>query len=428
MVVFLFAGFLTLMLLGLDVGFSMVLASYLGILGKTTRQVDATIMPLRMVAGVDTFSLVSIPLFILAGELMNQGGLTRRLVNFSLTLVGHLRGSLSQVAIITNIIMAGVSGSGVADATATGSILIPAMKDEGYEPEYAAAVIAAGATIGPIIPPSIPMVIYGVMSNASVGKLFLAGVIPGLLLGVAFMITCHLIAARRGYPRRDKASAAQRWEAFLGAIWALAMPGIILGGIVFGLVTDTEAATVAAVYALVVGTLVYREIGWRKMADIFFRAGTTSGVIMFLLAAAGIFGWLLAESQVNLVLAEFIFGLSRDPLTIMLLINILLLVVGCLLEPLPAMVIFLPALIPIAAKTGIDTVYLGLVMVLNLMIGMLTPPVGFLLFVVSAIGQVPMGPLVREVWPFIAMSLVVLLLCTIFPPLATWLPGLIMKG
>ncbi len=413
------------MILGLDVGFSMVLASYLGILVKTTRQVDSSIMPLRMVAGVDSFLLVAIPLFILAGELMNRGGLTKRLVNFSLSLVGHLKGSLSQVAVITNIIMAGVSGSGVADASATGSILIPAMKEEGYEVEYAAAVIAAAATIGPIIPPSIPMVIYGALSNVSIRKLFLSGVIPGLLLGIAFMITCYIVAGRRNYPRRPRANWRTIGEAFLGAIWALFMPGIILGGIVFGIVTETEAATLAAVYALLVGLMVYRELKLKKLIEIFYQAGVTSGVIMFLLAAAGIFSWLLAESQINLVISDFLFSISHNPWVILLLINILLLIIGCLLEPLPALIIFVPALIPLGTKLGIDPVHLGLVMVLNLMIGMLTPPVGFLLFVVSAIGNISMGPLIREVFPFIIMALIVLFMVTFYPPIATWLPSLI---
>lgn len=425
MVAFLFLVFLCFLLLGLDVGFSMVLSSYLGILIKTTRQVDSSIIALRMIAGVDSFLLVAIPLFILAGELMNQGGLTKRLVNFSLSIVGHLRGSLSQVAVITNIIMAGVSGSAVADASATGSILIPAMKEEGYGVEYASAVIAAAATIGPIIPPSIPMIIYGALANVSIAKLFISGVIPGLLLGIAYMITCYIVAGRRNYPRRTRASWQMIGKSFLGAIWALFMPGIVLGGIVFGIVTETEAATLAAVYALFVGLLVHRELSLKKLVEVFYDAGVTSGVIMFLLSAAGIFGWLLAESQINIVISDFLFSISRNSWVILLFINIFLLIVGCLLEPLPALIIFVPALIPLGMKLGVDPVHLGLVMVLNLMIGMLMPPAGFLLLVVSAIGKASMGPLIREVLPFLAMAIIVLLMVTFYPPLATWLPGLI---
>ncbi len=425
MVVFLFAAFIVLILLGLDVAFSMVLASYLGILVKTTRQVDSTIVPLRMIAGVDVFSLVAIPLFILAGDLMNKGGITRRLIDFSLSIVGQFKGSLSQVAVITNVVMAGVSGSGVADASATGTILIPAMKKEGYEAEYAGAVIAAAATIGPIIPPSIPMVIYGVMGNVSIGKLFMAGLIPGLILAVGFMLMCWLLAARRNYPSQPRANVRQCLHAFRRAIWALFMPVIILGGIVFGFVTVTEAATTAVAYALFVGLFVYREVHVKDLPDIIFRSGVTSGVVMILLSAAGIFSWLLAESQINYMLSNFLFSLSKNPLAILFLINLLLLIIGCLLEPLPALIIFVPALIPIGNSLGIDPIHFGTVIVLNLMIGMLTPPVGFLLFVVSAIGKIQMGPLVKEVLPFLLMALIVLALTTFFPIFTTWVPSLI---
>jgi TRAP-type transport system large permease protein len=425
MVAFLFIVFLAFLILGLDVGFSMILSSYLGILVKTSRHVNATIIPLRMAGGVDSFLLVAIPLFVLAGELMNQGGLTKRLVNFSLSVVGQFKGSLSQVAVITNIIMGGCSGSAVADASATGSILIPAMKEEGYEVEYAGAVIASSAAIGAINPPSIPMVIYGAISNVSIAKLFLSGVIPGFLLGVGFIVTCRIVAGRRNYPRRSRANWRAIAAAFLGALWALFMPVIILSGVVFGIVTATEAASVAVVYTLLVGLLIHRELNLRKLIEIFYKAGVTSGVIMFLLAAAGIFGWLLAESQINLVISNFLFSISHNPWVILLLINIFLLILGCLLEPLPALIIFVPALIPLGAKLGIDPVHMGLVMVLNLMIGMLLPPVGFLLLVVSAIGNIPMGSLIRQVFPFLLIALGVLFASTFYPPIATWLPSLI---
>ena len=424
MVAFLFIAFVVLILLGLDIAFSMILASYLGILLKTTRQVDASIVPLRMIAGVDIFSLVAIPMFILAGELMNKGGITRRLVDFSLSLVGYVKGSLSQVAVITNMIMAGISGSAVADASATGSILIPAMTDEEYKPEYAGAVIAAAATIGPIIPPSIPMIIYGVMSNVSIGKLFMAGILPGLFLGGGFMLLCWILALRRSYPSRKRATWRERGRIFLSASWGLFMPMIILGGIVFGVVTVTEAATTAVVYALFVGLFIYREIRLQDLPGVIYRAGVTTGMIMILLAAAGIFAWLLAESQINYVLSEFLFSLTKNPLIILLLINLLLLIIGCFLEPLPALIIFVPALIPISNELGLDPLHFGAMVVLNLMIGMLTPPVGFLLFVVAAVGKIPIGPLTREVMPFLFIALVVLAITVFFPAFTTWIPSL----
>ena len=424
MVAFLFIAFIVLMLLGLDVAFSMILASFLGIMVKTVRAVDANIIPLRMIGGVDVFSLVAIPLFVLAGELMNKGGITHRLVTFSLAFVGHIKGSLSQVAVIVNMIMAGVSGSGVADASATGSILIPAMKEEGYEPHFAGAVVAAAATVGPVIPPSIPMVIYGVLGGVSIGKLFMAGLLPGLALGLGFILLCYLLARWRGYPRRERVSWSERMKALYDASWALLTPVIVLGGIVFGVVTVTEAATLACVYALVVGMLVYREVCIRDLPEIFYQAGITSGVIMILLAAAGIFAWLLAESQINYVLSEFLFSLSDNPIVILLLVNVLLLLVGCLLEPMPALIIFVPALIPLGQKLGIDPIHFGTVIVLNLMIGMLTPPVGFLLFVVAAIGKLQMAPLVREVLPFLLLALAVLAVATFVPAFTTWIPSL----
>ncbi len=424
MVAFLFIAFIVLMLLGLDVAFSMILASFLGIMVKTVRAVDTNIIPLRMIGGVDVFSLVAIPLFVLAGELMNKGGITHRLVTFSLAFVGHIKGSLSQVAVIVNMIMAGVSGSGVADASATGSILIPAMKEEGYEPHFAGAVVAAAATVGPIIPPSIPMVIYGVLGGVSIGKLFMAGLLPGLALGIGFILLCFALARWRGYPRRERVSWSERIKALKSASWALMTPVIVLGGIVFGVVTVTEAATLACAYALVVGMFIYREVHIRDLPEIFYQAGVTSGVIMILLAAAGIFAWLLAESQINYVLSEFLFSLSDNPIVIMLLVNVLLLAVGCLLEPMPALIIFVPALIPIGQKLGIDPIHFGTVLVLNLMIGMLTPPVGFLLFVVAAIGKLQMAPLVREVIPFLLLALAVLAVATFIPAFTTWIPSL----
>lgn len=422
MVVFLFVTFLMFMLLGMEVFFSMSVASYLGILTKSSRQIDSSIIPLRMVAGIDEYTLVAIPLFILAGELMNRGGITRRLIEFSLALVGHLKGGLSQVAVITNTIMAGVSGAAVADASATGAILIPAMKDEGYEPAYAGAVIAAAALIGPVIPPSIPMVIYGIMSHQSIGKLFIGGVIPGLILGIGFMGICWVVAQKRNYPKRERVSWRNRLRATLNASWALCMPLIILGGIRFGIVTVTEAAGVAVVYALLVGIFVYRELKWHHLGGLFYEAGLTSGVILILLSAAGVFSWLLAESQISLVAAQAILSISPEPAVALLIINALLLFLGCLLEPLPAMVIALPALIPIGLQIGVDPIQFGWICVFNLMVGMLTPPVGLLLFISAAIGKIPMGPLVREVLPFLAMSLLVLAIVTYFPPLTTWLP------
>lgn len=424
MLVALFIVFLVVLMLGFDVGLSMIVVAVLGMLLHPTAPVDLVMIPLTMTTAVSTTALVTIPLFVLAAELMNRGGLTEKLIEWSLVTVGHWRGALSQVAILSNLIMAGVSGSAVADAAATGGILIPSMKKEGYPEGYAGAVIAAGGLLGPIIPPSIPMIIYAVMANESVAKLFVGGVIPGLLLAVGFMVICYIIARRNKYPFRARATWAMFFATTFYSIPALVMPLIIVLGMRYGIVTDIEASAVAALYALLVSVLLYRSIGWKSMMTVFYEAARSSAAVLFLLAAAGPFGWLLAEARINEAMAQGILALTNDPILGLLLINLLLLIIGCFLEPLPAMVIFLPPLLPVGAALHIDGVHLGVVMVLNLMIGMLTPPVGLLLFVVAGIGKIPFIAVTRAIMPFLAWSLVVLALAIFFPFITTGLYGL----
>jgi len=416
--------FFLLILGGLDVGFAMILAALLGMLIKGGPAIDTVTIPLTLVSHVDTAALLTIPMFILAGEVMNRGGVTRRLVEWSTAMVGHMRGSLSQVSVVSNLIMSGISGSAVADASATGAILIPAMRKEGYKPGYAGAVIAAAAMLGPIIPPSIPMIVYAVMANLSIIRLFLAGIVPGFMLAAGYMVICAVIARRRGYAARPKAS----WEERLGAtrlsIWALMMPVLILVGIRYGIVTDTEAAGVIVVYALFVGLVVYRELKLRDLGSLIYEAGRTSAVILFLLAAAGPFSWLMSEARVAAGIADAILGVSQNPLVVLLVVNLLLLIVGKILEPLPAMVMFIPALIPVQQALAVDPIHFAMIVIINLMIGMQTPPIGLLLFVVCAIGKLPMGSVIVEILPFVGWSVVVLILITIFPPLVTWLPNL----
>lgn len=423
MLAFLFIAFLLLLLVGFDVGFSMILAAFIGIQAKTDRVVDSVMMPLSMIAGVDIYALVQVPLFILAGELMNRGGLTQRLIDWSQTLVGQVRGSLGHVSIITNFVLSGVSGSAVADAVATGKPLIPAMKKQGYGEGYAGAVIAAGALLGPIIPPSIPMVVYAQIAGQSVVKLFMSGILPGILLASGFLVICTIMANRRNYPRSPATTIADRFRATGHAGWALLMPLIIIGGIRFGFTTDTEASAVAVVYALAVSLLIYRELRVRDLPEMLKSVGRSSGTILFLLAAAGPFSWLVAESQINHTILGIIRGISTDPVAILLIVNGFLLLVGCLIEPLPAMVIFVPTLLPLGRELGIDPIQFGSVIVLNLMIGLLHPPIGLLLFVVSSVGRVPIGKVMRESLPFLAWSIVVLFLAIVFPPLTTWLPS-----
>jgi len=413
--------FFGLLVAGLDVGFAMILAAMIGMLMHGG--IDLVMAPLTVVSGVDSAALITVPLFVLAGEIMNRGGVTRRLIEWSTAMVGHLRGSLSQVALMTNLIMAGISGSAVADATATGGILIPAMKKEGYKPGYAAAVIAAGAMLGPILPPSIPLIIYAIMANLSIGKLFLAGVVPGLLLFFGYMAICSWVARREGYAAKEAATWMERAVATRGSIWALLVPVLIIVGIRSGFITETEAAGVICVYALIVGLAIYRDLKIRSLGEVFLAAGKTSAVILFLLAAAGPFSWLLNESHIATRISQGILSLSSDPLVILLIVNLMLFVVGMILEPLPALVMFVPTLLPIQAQLGLDPIQFAMIVVLNLMIGMLHPPIGLLLFVTGAVGRVPLWPIAVQLLPFLGWSLLVLVLISVFPGIVTWLPN-----
>jgi tripartite ATP-independent transporter DctM subunit len=297
------------------------------------------------------------------------------------------------------------------------------MRKEGYGDGFAGAVIAAGALLGPIIPPSIPMVVYAQLASQSVVKLFMAGVVPGLLLAAGFMVVCSIVARVRNYASRTPVPWAGKAKATGRAGWALLMPVIIIGGIRFGLVTDTEAAAVAAIYSLLVSLLIYRGLRYTEMPKLLYEAGRSTAVILFLLAAAGPFSWLVAESQVSQTVVATIQSWSTNPVTVLLIINAFLLLIGCIVEPLPAMIIFLPVLIPLGAQLGIDPIQFGAVVVLNLMIGLMHPPIGLLLFVVSSVGKIRIAPVMWEILPFLAWALIVLVLTIVFPPLTTWLPG-----
>ena len=419
----LFGIFFLLLLAGMPIVFAMGLASaaFLVFVGGG---IPLTVIPHQMVAGVDNFPLLAIPFFFLAGELMNAAGITQRLVAFATAVVGHIRGGLAYVVIVTNVIMAGFSGTALADASATGSVLIPAMKRQGYSAAFSGAITAAAATIGPIIPPSIPMIIYAVVAEVSVGSLFLAGVIPGLLMGVYLFVVTYIISRRRGYPVQMRSTWRELVTATRRASWALMAPVIILGGIVTGVVTPTEAGVLAVVYSLVVGFGIHRELKVRDLPGIFCRTAVGTAVIMIIVGASGVMGWLVANLRIGEVVVTGVTALTQSPWMILLLLNLFFLVVGCLMDPLAGMLIFIPVFMPLIKHVHIDPVHFGLVVVLNLMIGLLTPPVGYLLFMSAEMAGVSIDAVVREVTPLLIALLAVLAISTYWPGMVMAIPHL----
>ena len=383
------------------------------------------VIPHQMVAGIDNFPLLAIPFFFLAGELMNAAGITQRLVAFAAALVGHIRGGLAYVVIVTNVIMAGFSGTALADASATGSVLIPAMKRQGYSAAFSGAITAAAATIGPIIPPSIPMIIYAVVAEVSVGSLFLAGVIPGLLMGIYLFVVTYIISRRRRYPVQMRSTWRELVTATRRASWALMAPVIILGGIVTGVVTPTKAGVLAVVYSLVVAFGIHRELKVRDLPGIFCRTAVGTAVIMIIVGASGVMGWLVANLRIGEVVVAGVTALTQSPWMILLLLNLFFLVVGCLMDPLAGMLIFIPVFMPLIKHVHIDPVHFGLVVVLNLMIGLLTPPVGYLLFMSAEMAGVSIDAVIREVTPLLIALLAVLVLSTYWPGMVMAIPNLL---
>jgi tripartite ATP-independent transporter DctM subunit len=384
------------------------------------------IVPQKIAQAANSFPLLAAPLFILMGNIMNSGGITDRIFNFARACVGWLRGGLCHANILASVIFAGMSGSAVADAGGVGTLEIKAMKDEGYDAETAASITAASATIGPIIPPSLPMVIYGVSADVSIGGLFLAGVIPGFLMAGALMLMVSWIAWRRNMPRHKFPGLRDLWVAYKRAHWALMTPVILFGGMIGGIFTPTEAAGVATVYALVLGLVVYREFDLRDLPRICAETVETTGVVLALVMTASALGWCLSLSRIPQTVGPQIVALVGDPLMFLLAVNLLLLVVGCFMEALAAMLILIPILTPAAAQFGIDPIQFGLIFVLNLMIGTITPPVGVVLFVTSRIAGISFAAMSRAIVPWLVPLLGVLLAITLWPPLTTWLPKLVM--
>ena len=376
----------------------------------------------RMFTGIDSFPLMAVPFFILAGDLMNRGGTTVRIIGFANSLVGHIRGGLAHACIVANMIFAGISGSAVADASAIGSIMIPSMEKNGYDLDFSAALNSAAATIGPIIPPSIIMVIYGVSVNVSVGGLFAAGFIPGIMLGLVLMLVVSRVSKKKNYAMSEGFSGARVRKELKSSVWALMAPVIILGGILGGVFTPTEAAAVAVIYSFFVGKFVFREITWKDLPGILFQSGITTGAILLIISLANVFAWVIAANQIPVKLSSMFLSATSNPYVFLLIVNILLLIVGMFMETGAAIILLAPILAPIAVQMGINPLHFGFVMVLNLAIGMATPPVGVCLFVSCGITGLSLERISAAVMRFILAQIVILILVTYIAPISLLLP------
>jgi C4-dicarboxylate transporter DctM subunit len=423
--VLLLGAFLLLMVAGLPVAFAMLVSGLIYIGGAPG--IGLNVVPQQLIDSLNSFPLIAVPLFIFAGALMGEAGVTQRLVELSRALIGHIRAGLAHALVVAGMVLAGISGSGTADAAALGSVMIPAMKEEKYDTAFAVALSACAGAIGPIIPPSILLIIYGAMGNVSIGKLFLAGAVPGVLMGVVLMVASYIVARRRGYGApRPRAPVPVQLAAVRSGFLDLLLPLIIIGGIVGGIFTPSEAGAVAVAYVLVIGVLVYRTLNLERLMRASRESMVVLGATMLMIATAGIAQYLLALLQAADAVGAFFQSISTHPLVFLLLVNILLLVLGCVMEVTAILVLLTPILVPILPKFGIDPVHFGVIMALNLAIGLLTPPVGLAMYVTCAIGQTTIEQYTRACLPFLIALAVLLIAVTAFPPLVLALPNLLM--
>ena len=384
-----------------------------------------TIVPQKMAQAMNSFPIVAAPLFILMGNILAAARINDRIVGFASSLLGWLRGGYAHASILASTIFAGMVGSAVADAAGVGAVEIKSMRRVGYRPEVAASITAAAATIGPIIPPSLPMVIYGVTADVSIGRLFMAGFIPGLLMAASLMVMVAVVAKRQGMPRHPFAGLRGIWIAFKAGFWALLAPVILLAGLFSGYFTPTEAAAVATCYALVLGFGIYRTLELRMLPAILIETAETTGIVMVLVMAAGALGWCLSISRIPQTLAPAVVATIHDPLVFLLACNLILLLIGCFMEVLAALLILIPILSPAAASFGVDPVQFGLIMILNLILGTIHPPIGVVLFVTSRIAGISFETMSRAILPWLVPLLLVLVAITVWPPLSLWLPRLL---
>ncbi len=419
------AALLGTMALGIPIAFALLLSGVALMLHLDL--FDAQILAQNVINGADSFPLLAVPFFMLAGELMNEGGLSRRIVALALALVGHLRGGLGFVAIVAACLLAALSGSAVADTAALAALLLPMMVRAGHDKATAGGLIASAGIIAPVIPPSIGFVIFGVTANVSISKLFMAGIVPGLMMGIGIAVSWWFVARRENVQPPPKASLAVRLQALKDALWALGLPVIVLVGLKMGVFTPTEAAVVAAVYALLVSVLVYRELRLPQLLPVFIAAARTTAVIMFLVASAMVSAWLITVAQIPAQLVELLQPLLSSPTLLLLAIMLLIIAVGMAMDMTPTILILTPVLMPVIKAAGIDPVYFGVLFMINLAIGLITPPVGVVLNVVAGVGKMKIDQVTRGVLPFMAAQLVVLFVLVLFPAVvmvpARWFSG-----
>jgi C4-dicarboxylate transporter DctM subunit len=422
---FLSIAFISLVAVNVPIAFSMGLASVFGLLLKG--DIPLIIVPQKIFTGSDSFPLLAIPFFILAGALMDTGGISIRLVNLARALVGHFRNGLGMVSIVSEIFFSGISGSTAADTAAIGSLMIPAMKQSGYTPAQATAIVCAACGMGILVPPCIAMVVYGGIANVSIGALFAGGFLPALAMALALMIQLNIQARRAGVPPGKWEGIRPLTKAFKESLLALLMPVIIFGGILGGICTPTEAAVLAVVYGLVISTLVYREINLGKLADILLETGMVTGKVMIMVGMASAFAWILSREQVPQALANFIFSIGGGKVFFLFLINIAFLFIGAVLEGVPALIMTVPILLPIATQLGVDPVHFGIVLIANMGIGLFLPPVGLGVFIGCSIARITVAEVVRPLFPYLLVNFAVVLLITYWPWLTLVIPGLFFR-
>ncbi len=412
---------LFLVIVGVPIGIAMIFVS-MGYFWYADRGMFLAVQ--RMVDGLNSFPLLAVPLFILAAAILNTAGITGHLFGFARSLVGHVRGGLGHVNVLASLFFSGMSGSALADAGGLGKMEIKAMRAAGYDDDFAGAVTASSSLIGPLVPPSITMVLYGVIANVSIGQLFLGGVIPGVLCAAALMMMVGLVAMRRDYPRDPKRTFPEIAALFWKSLPALATPLVIIGGIFSGYFSPTEAAAVTVIYAILIDLVFYRELTWRRLWDAIYETTVTSASIATIVAGVSLLSFIFAREQAPQQIARIFLAVAESPLMFLIAVNLMIFVLGCFIEALVILLVIVPILVPVAAGFGIDPVHFGIIVILNLMISIMTPPMGMALFVVSQVGDIPYQRLARAILPWLIPPILVLVLVCAFPVLATGLPGL----